>query len=354
MGIKGIKQVIKKHAPDAITELDISQLKNKKVAIDSSIFLYRFRYSFSGDNFHILGFLYKIIELLQANIIPVFVFDGKPPDAKKETLAKRSDTRAKSKERLSELNGQKSKLIEEVDWNQESIDEFIDSGSDSEAVDQEKLDRKKKIKEIKKLDQEISKIEKNTLYVGKNHSLEVIELLKFIGIPFFEAPGEAEESCAFLQKTGQVDYILTEDTDSLTFGSKSVLFLTKDKNTFNLCTLAKVLEQMEITFESFVDLCILCGCDYTCTIPKVGPVTAYTGIKKYTTIEEFITNNTKYQVPESFEYQLARDLFKQNNEYTGSFDFRCGQKNLEGLHSFLTQHSVLDPQFFINKLKRNN
>ena len=54
MGIKNLKKIIKKHAPDAITPLP--SLYNKKIAIDSSILLYKFRYFYKEDNFHIQGF----------------------------------------------------------------------------------------------------------------------------------------------------------------------------------------------------------------------------------------------------------------------------------------------------------
>ena len=40
MGIKNLKKLIKKHAPDAIS--DLPSLYNKKIAIDSSILLYKF------------------------------------------------------------------------------------------------------------------------------------------------------------------------------------------------------------------------------------------------------------------------------------------------------------------------
>ena len=49
--------------------------------------------------------------------------------------------------------------------------------------------------------------------------------------------------------------------------------------------LAIILEDMELTMEEFVDLCILCGCDYTNTIPGVGPKTSLSLIKKYKNIE---------------------------------------------------------------------
>ena len=44
------------------------------------------------------------------------------------------------------------------------------------------------------------------------------ELLKCFGFPYHTAPGEAEAECAFLQKEGIVDAVLSEDVDTLMFG----------------------------------------------------------------------------------------------------------------------------------------
>jgi flap endonuclease-1 len=286
MGIKGIKALIKKHCPDAITEISIEALKGKTICIDSSILLYKYRYTYTSDNFHILGFLHKINEFHTYGIKPIFVFDGKPPDAKRETLNKRREKNTKLKEQLQSL---KEKMV---------TPEFIHTDSDS---DTEESDRKE-------INKKISILEKNIKTVNKTHSQEVIELLKNIGISFFESPSEAEQSCVFLQTNGDADYILTEDTDSLTFGGTKILFT--NKNTYFLCSLDKVLEGFQLNHDEFIDLCILCGCDYTTTIPKVGPVTALQIIKEHRSIENFIKNNTKYTIPEEFDYITAQKIFK--------------------------------------------
>lgn len=49
------------------------------------------------------------------------------------------------------------------------------------------------------------------------------QLLKLFGFPFHTAPGEAEAECALLQKEGVVDAVLSEDVDTLMFGSKMTL-----------------------------------------------------------------------------------------------------------------------------------
>ena len=40
--------------------------------------------------------------------------------------------------------------------------------------------------------------------------------------------------------------------------------------------------------DQFIDMCILCGCDYCPTIPKIGPVRAMKLIQKYGSIDVFL------------------------------------------------------------------
>ena len=60
MGIKGLKKLIRKYVPESIQPFKTSSLYGKTVAVDSSILLYKFRYTYTDSNFHILGFIHKI------------------------------------------------------------------------------------------------------------------------------------------------------------------------------------------------------------------------------------------------------------------------------------------------------
>jgi len=303
MGVKNLKKLIKKNAPASIIPFDINLLRNAVIVIDSSILLYKFRYLYTNDNFHIIGFTNKIKEFARLGVKPIFIFDGKAPDAKTNVLTKRSNNRVKMKERLEFLqNKTKDAPV--------NFEEFINSDSEPE---------NEEIGEIKKMHTEIKKIKKNLLYVNKIHSIEVMELLKSLGVSFFQSPGEAEEYCAFLQKKGIADYILTEDTDSLAFGGSNILFYKN--NSYEIINLNLVLINLKLNYFEFNDLCILCGCDYTCTIPKIGPVSALNIINKHRSIEKFLESNIKYKIPDSFDFQIARNLFKQNENYINEFNY---------------------------------
>ena len=324
MGIKSLKKIIKQHAPDAIN-CNFS-LYNKKLAIDSSILLYKFRYTYTQDNFHIQGFLYKVIEFLEKGVVPVFVFDGPPPQAKRNTLDKRTEMRTKMQERVNELNNLKNEIGE---TNGIDAEEYIDSDDEIENPF---------VKEIKKINNQIRNISKNILVIKKVHSDEVMEFLKSLGIPFLKAVSESEETCAVLQKKGLVDYVLTEDTDSLTFGAKQVILGNQ------LYDLDQVLTSLEISYDSFIDLCILCGCDYTGTIPKIGPVNALRLIKRYGSIDNF-----EIPIPEDFEYTLARTLFRQNENYQIETNFAITGMDLPKVERLFERYSLNN--FFLEKLK---
>ena len=44
-------------------------------------------------------------------------------------------------------------------------------------------------------------------------------------------------------------------------------------------TLSSILEELDLTYEQYIDFCILCGCDYTSKVPGIGPVKALKMIK---------------------------------------------------------------------------
>ena len=321
MGIKGLKAIIKKHVPEGITEIQLKNLKGKKICIDSSILIYKFRYLYSSDNFHIIGFLHKIVEYLEYGIIPIFVFDGKPPDAKKETLQKRKETREKLQQKVEKLKV--------------NVSEFIEDSDDEVTID------------TVAIYEEITRLEKNILIITKQHYLDVKTLLEYIGISYYNSYGEAEEFCAFLQKKGVVDYILTEDTDSLTFGGSNVIFTSK--NNYTLYNLNFILAKLEMEMDEFIDLCILCGCDYTCTIPKIGPVNAFNIIKKFKSIDAFLIENKKYTIPENFDYLTSRQLFKQNENFEIP-SLIIKEMDIKKLTDLLSENKINTVEYFVNKI----
>ena len=153
------------------------------------------------------------------------------------------------------------------------------------------------------------------------------KLLRMMGTPVIEAPGEAEAQCAWITKLGLAYGTASEDMDSLTFGSQVLLrgFNSKKEPILHI-ELKEVLEGFQMTIEEFVDLCILCGCDYTTNIPGIGPVKAFKYMEECRNIEKVITRiedqnedakkKKKYTIPETFYFKEARKLFHEPSAIT--------------------------------------
>ena len=291
MGIKNLMKLIKDKSPNAITELDTSQFKNKKIAIDTSIILYQSVIAIKSKSnlvgptgnstSHILGILLKTLYYLKINIIPVHIFDGKPPELKMKVLEDRFKIR------------------------QNAIDKLIEI--DDKEKDKEK-DDKDELSDIDKL-----RLIKQSISISQDEMSEVKEIVKLLGVPYIEAPQEADSQCAYLSRNDLVDYVASEDMDILTFGCKNLLKGFMKRNMVNI-NLEMILSEMEINMDQFIDLCILLGCDYTDSIDGVGLKKAYELIKKYKNIDMIITKEKKiaqgiYKLPNNFRYDESREYF---------------------------------------------
>jgi len=285
MGIHGLSKLIGDVAPNATKENEIKNYFGRRIAIDASMSLYQFLIAVRQQDglqltnsdgettSHLMGFFYRTIRMIDNGIKPVYVFDGKPPDMKSGELEKRTERRNEAQKAL----------------------EKAQENGDAEEVD---------------------KMQRRLVKVDKTHVAEVKQLLTYMGVPFVEAPCEAEAQCAFLQKTGQVYGVGTEDMDALTFGTKVLLrhltFSEARKMPIKEFYLEDVLEALQFTMDEFIDLCILLGCDYADSIRGIGPKRALELMRSHRSIEKILDNidTKKYVVPEHFPYQQARELFK--------------------------------------------
>ncbi|GAK68327.1 flap structure-specific endonuclease [Moesziomyces antarcticus] len=100
MGVQGLWQLLQPVA----RPIKIETLEGKRLAIDSSLWLYHFQMAMRDkegrtlSNAHILGFLWRILKLLFHGVRPVFVFDGGAPVMKRKTLSGRKARKQGAKE----------------------------------------------------------------------------------------------------------------------------------------------------------------------------------------------------------------------------------------------------------------
>uniref|UniRef100_A0A2M4ANW6 Flap endonuclease 1 n=1 Tax=Anopheles triannulatus TaxID=58253 RepID=A0A2M4ANW6_9DIPT len=310
MGIKGLSQLIADVAPFAVKEGEIKTFFGRKVAIDASMCLYQFLIAVRAEGAqltsvdgettsHLMGTFYRTIRLLENGIKPVYVFDGKPPELKSGELNKRAERR-------------------------EEAQKALDKATEAGAVE------------------DIEKFNRRLVKVTKQHANEAKELLRLMGVPYVEAPCEAEAQCAALVKAGKVYATATEDMDALTFGSSILLrhltFSEARKMPVQEFRYEKVLKGFELSADEFIDLCILLGCDYCDTIRGIGPKKAIELINKHRSIEQILEHldKSKYVVPEDWNYQQARRLFKEPEVANATeIELKWSEPDEEGLVKYL-------------------
>ncbi|RHZ70544.1 Elongation of fatty acids protein 2 [Aspergillus turcosus] len=317
MGIKHLFQVIQENAPDAVKAGDIKNHFGRKVAIDASMSIYSFLIavrsegqqlmSESGETTsHLMGMFYRTLRMVDNGIKPLYVFDGAPPKLKSGELAKRTARKAEATE---------------------AHEEAKETGT---AEDVEKFSRR-------------------TVRVTREHNAECKKLLKLMGIPYIDAPTEAEAQCAVLARAGKVYAAASEDMDTLCFDAPILLrhltFSEQRKEPIQEVHLDRALEGLGMDRQQFIDLCILLGCDYLEPIPKVGPNTALKLIREHGSLEKVVEAiqsdpKQKYVMPEDWPYQDARELFLHPDVREADHpecDFKWEAPDVEALVEFLVK-----------------
>ncbi|XP_039042797.1 flap endonuclease 1-like [Hibiscus syriacus] len=316
MGIKGLTKLLADNAPKAMKEQKLESYFGRKIAIDASMSIYQFLIvvgrvgsetltNEAGEvTSHLQGMFTRTIRLLEAGLKPIYVFDGQPPDLKKQELAKRNSKRLDATEDLQEAR---------ESGNQEDIEKFS----------------------------------KRTVKVTRQHNEDCKQLLRLMGVPVIDAPSEAEAQCAALCNSGKVYAVASEDMDSLTFGTPKFLRHLMDPSSRKVPVMefdvAKVLEGLNLTMDQFIDLCILSGCDYCDNIRGIGGQTALKLIRQHGSIEQILQsiNRERYSIPDDWPYEEARRLFKEplvcmDDE---QLDLKWSAPDTEGLITFLVNEN---------------
>ncbi|CAN6469607.1 unnamed protein product [Victoria cruziana] len=162
-----------------------------------------------------------------------------------------------------------------------------------------------------------------------------------------ESPSEAEADCASLCKNGKVYAVASEDMDSLTFGAPKFLRHLMDPSSRKVpvveIEITKVLEELNLSMDQFIDVCILCGCDYCESIRGIGGQTALKLIHEYGSLESVLENTSKdrYKIPENWPYQEARKFFKEPivSPVEALDEANWASPDEEGLISFLVNEN---------------
>jgi flap endonuclease-1 len=197
---------------------------------------------------HLSGILFRTLNFMEMGIRSVYVFDGEPPHFKQSTIELRRDQRSAAKGR----------------WQ-----EAIERGDAEEAYKQAR-----------------SSARIDSFVIESSQ-----QLLRLLGIPFLQAPSEGEAQAAFMSQQGDVQYSVSQDYDSLLFGSpvlaRNLTVSGKRKlrgRTISInperIVLKEVLNGLSISREQLVEIAVLVGTDFNEGVYGIGAKTALKIVKK--------------------------------------------------------------------------
>lgn len=305
MGIKNLSPFLRKQCPEAFSSIAMDQFAYTKIAVDAAIYVCELKLA-AKEAFPDAMFKF-VLSLRSKKIHPVFVFDGIAPPEKAAERQRRHMTRERQVARVVRL--------EEALALYEQTGELTEELRLLKEVTLHSLTAKRLLllttAENNTFDVQAAKdyLEKlrSKLFDVSDADFTVLKtILDLTKTPRLQAQGEAEALCAHLVKQGIVKAALTKDTDILAHGCPIMLNkVNYDEGCFSVVCLENILSSLELTYDQFVDLCIVCGTDFNKNIPKIGPHKAYDLIKRYGSIDGF---------PETIDVTLlnhhrVRDLF---------------------------------------------
>jgi len=250
-------------------EITLENLFDKIIAIDAFNWIHQFlsiirqvdgeplKDSKGNVTSHLSGLFYRTIKIMEADIKPVYVFDGKPPEFKKQESEKRRDIRAEAMR----------------EW--------------KEALKREDYEA------ARKFAQRTSEITSDIIEGSK-------QLLSAMGIPVVQAPSEGEALCSLMAKKDDVHATATQDYDSLLFGCprlvRNLSITGKRKRGDSYVTvnpeiilLENILKSLEISQDQLIIVGILIGTDYNPGgVSGFGPKRALELVKEKKTLKSVL------------------------------------------------------------------
>ena len=326
MGIKNLTKFIRDKFPDTLINLDIKNLKYTKIAIDTSLYLCKYK-SLYAENW-LASFITLICCLREQDIHPYFVFDGKAPTEKSLEKDKRKQARQKLGDTILQL---------EIDY-----DDYINNGIVSKNLLQFYNNNKQtRILGKNKINCDLlSKFierKKSQLFNITNEDIILLkELFDNFGIQYIVAKTEAEKLCAKLCIDNVVQSVLSEDTDLIAYCTPCIISKLNIYNkTATMIDIDVLLKTLNYTKEQLLDFCILCGTDYNNNINKVGNVSAFKLISDNKNIESIDKYDTSV-----LNYTKVRELFT-NFDDCETFDLLYSAKpDYDKLTEFISLNDI--------------
>lgn len=312
------------------TPIELSDLRGKTVAVDAYNTIFQFLSIIRQPDgkplmddsgmvtSHLSGLLYRTSNLIENGIEPSFVFDGKPNELKAGTIEERIARREKATR---------------------EYEEALKEG-----------DLKKAFSKA----QQTSRITPEILATSK-------ELLALMGIPVVQAPSDGEAQGAYMCMRGDVSAAASQDFDSILFGAPTLVRnitisgrrKVPGKSVYKtvqpeVIDSVRMLEDLGVTREQLVDVCIMIGTDFNPGVPRVGPKTGLKLIQQYGTLEKVIEAKG-YDIP---GYEEVREIFLDGPK-SDDYSVKPGKIDFDGVLSMMTEHGFSEDRVrtVLNKME---
>ena len=258
MGIKQLNYFLMGNCtPKSIYKTGLKTFTNRTVVIDTSIYLYKFAEKNAvAENIYLMISVFR-----QYNIVPVFIFDGKPPAEKKALLIKRKIEKDTAEAKYNDL---KSAV--------ESGDTVVNA-----------------VTEMEKLKKQFVRVTETDIAKSK-------EIMSAMGVTYIESKGESDHLCAFLVKHGFAWACLSDDMDMFLYGCPRVIrhlsLLNHDGVYYDT---EQILRDLDMTQDVFNDIAILSGTDYNLNSQKSLSETLrlYKRFREWSNANSYVRNAAK-------------------------------------------------------------
>jgi flap endonuclease-1 len=267
-------------------EISLEELSGKKLAVDAYNTLFQFLSiirSYNGTPLmdekgritsHLTGLFYRTCALLEKNITPIYVFDGKSSVLKKKTIEERENIKIEA---------------------EKAFKKAVEEGNEQKA----------------------SMYAQRTSRLTKEMVGEAKKLLDLMGLPWVQAPSEGEAQCSYMTDKNITDVTASQDFDCMLFGTpilaRNIAVSGKKKipkrNSYAEVTpeefnLKENLEKLGIDRRKLVWIGILSGTDFNEGVMGIGAKKGLKLVKKHDSFEDILR-----ELNIEMEWKEVEDLF---------------------------------------------
>lgn len=297
MGVWDLLPFLAAKAPSALRPAGEVDLAGMRAAVDVPIQMYVAAYAKrSVEPADLCGWFERLHRQLgRASVTPVYVFDGAKLEAKAKESARRVEVMVKAGQRAATARARYDAVAGAA---ADALVHAFAAGGEAEADADADADALSAARE------EVEKAEARLARPTREHYDLVRAHLTRLGAACVVAPTEAEKECARMGAAGEVGVVVTNDSDALPFGAPLTLFNYGRPNAYAV-DLPALLAALELDLRGFRELCVMCGCDFVCRVPNVGPYRAHALLLKHGSIAAVLEAQDRARSPHFCEAAVA-------------------------------------------------